>query len=187
MQRKRLSQCFPTVGTEPAMLDPDPAYSFASWADFLSAEVQASAALTGLLFVAISINLKTIVSEPLLVPRAAKGLTSLVGVMVAASLCLVPGQHIALLGSELTILGAIVWWSVTGSHRAASRNNPHITNRQRFFQAALTQLSAIPFVISGVTLMCHRGGGFYWLVPAVIISLVAALMDSWVLLIEIMR
>jgi modulator of FtsH protease len=31
------------------------------------------------------------------------------------------------------------------------------------------------------------GGGLYWLVPAVVISLVGGLINSWVLLVEILR
>ncbi len=32
-----------------------------------------------------------------------------------------------------------------------------------------------------------RGGGLYWLVVAIVVSFVAALLDAWVLLIEIQR
>jgi modulator of FtsH protease len=155
--------------------------------DFLSAEVQASAALTGLLFVAISINLSKIVPEPRLVSRAAKGLGSLIGIMLAGSLCLVPGQSSQVLGSELTILGVAVWVTVTSTQRAASKENPYQTTNNMLVQAVLTQLSALPLVVCGISLACSEGGGLYWIVPAVIFSLLASLIDAWVLLIEILR
>ncbi len=77
-----------------------------------------------MLFVSISINLKTIVSETFLAPRAAKGLTSLVGVLVTGSVCLEPRQDNTLLGAELIVLGALVWLMATSSRRAASGGNP---------------------------------------------------------------
>jgi hypothetical protein len=54
------------------------AYSAVEWSAFFSAEVAASAALAGLLFVSISINLAQILANPNLPPRAAKAVTTLV-------------------------------------------------------------------------------------------------------------
>jgi len=67
------------------------AYNLAQWSNFFSAQVGASAALTGLLFVAISINLPKIVANPQLASRSAKALATLAGVLLASTLCLVPG------------------------------------------------------------------------------------------------
>ncbi len=54
----------------------------ADWANFFVAEVGASAALTGLVVVAISINLAKILSYPSLPDRAAEAPFALVGVLV---------------------------------------------------------------------------------------------------------
>jgi hypothetical protein len=54
------------------------------WANFFVAEVGASAALTGLLVVAISINLARILSFAQLPERAAEGLITLVAAFVLA-------------------------------------------------------------------------------------------------------
>jgi modulator of FtsH protease len=42
-------------------------------------------------------------------------------------------------------------------------------------------------MVSGATLIAMQGGGLYWLVPAILIAFSAALIDAWVLLIEIVR
>jgi MFS-type transporter involved in bile tolerance (Atg22 family) len=114
------------------MLGFDDPYLPAQWSSFLSAEVGASAALTGLIFVAVSINLTRILAYPHLTPRVAKALVTLVGIQFAASLCLVPGQSQVLLGSELMLLGTSVWITITVTQRAHSRGNPYVSRRQKF-------------------------------------------------------
>jgi hypothetical protein len=157
------------------------------WAPFFSAQVSASAALTGLIFVAVSINLERIIGQKWLVTRAAKALLTLTGVLLASTLCLVPGQHFWVLGTELTILGGMLWIAATGSHRAASHENPYLTARQKILQSILTQFSAIPFLAAGLSLLFGWGGGLYWLVAGTVFAFIAALMDGWVLLIEVLR
>jgi modulator of FtsH protease len=42
-------------------------------------------------------------------------------------------------------------------------------------------------VIAGVTLMAGGGGGLYWLLPEVLLALLGAVTNAWVLLVEIHR
>jgi hypothetical protein len=163
------------------------AYSPAAWSTFFSAEVGASAALAGFVFVAVSINLSKIVPQKLLVARAAKAIVALTGVLLAATFCLIPGQHPWVLGAELTMLGGILWVAATGSYRAAAKENPFITMRQRVLQSILTQCSAIPFPAAGISLLFGWGGGLYWVAAGTVFAFLAALADGWVLLIEILR
>src|ERR1700729_1554307 len=78
------------------------AYNPAAWTGFFSAEVGASAALAGLIFVAVSINLAQIVKQRQLVSRSAKALLSLMAVLFSSSLCLIPDLSRVILGYELT-------------------------------------------------------------------------------------
>jgi modulator of FtsH protease len=109
------------------------------------------------------------------------------GVLLASTLCMVPGQAMVFLGCELTVLGLLVWLSTTLSQHAASHNNLYVKKKERVLQVILTQLSAVPFIAGGVSLLLGFGGGLYWLVAATIFSFIAALIDAWVLLIEIQR
>ena len=152
-----------------------------------AAETSVSAGLTGLLFVAISINLSDILLNPALTSRAAKALSTLVEVLLVASLCLVPGQSGMLLGSELVVVGTFGWVLITRWQRAATHGNPYIGPVQRVGLDALTQGSSLPMIVGGVSLMAGRGEGLYWLVAGLIGSLIAALLDAWVLLVEIKR
>jgi hypothetical protein len=169
------------------MVDFGVAYHPAMWTAFFAAEASVSAGLTGLLFVAISINLSDILLSPALRSRAAKALSTLVEVLLVASLCLVPGQSGTLLGLELVVVGTFGWALITRWQHTATHRNPYIGPIQRVVLDALTQVSTLPTIVGGVSLMAGRGEGLYWLVGGLIGSLVAAALDAWVLLVEIKR
>jgi hypothetical protein len=163
------------------------AYNPAAWSGFFSAEVGASASLAGLIFVAVSINLAQIVKETHLVSRSAKALLSLMGVLFASSLCLIPDISRLILGYELMALGAAIWSGTTLSQYGAARRNSYVGTKTKIFHFVLTEFSAIPFVIGGFSLARGSGGGLYWLAAGTVFSLANALFDAWVLLIEIQR
>ncbi len=158
-----------------------------SWSSFFSAQVSASAGLTGLLFVAISINLRQIVVEKLLTARAAKALFALTGVLLVSICCLVPNQPPRVLGAELVVIGVVAWIAETRSQYAASHHNPYISRKAQVFHAVTSQLAAIPFVVGGASLIVPFWGGLGWLVLGTVFSFVSALIDAWVLLIEVQR
>jgi hypothetical protein len=163
------------------------AYNPAAWSGFFSAEVGASAALAGLIFVAVSINLAQIVKLKQLVSRSAKALLSLMAVLFASSLCLVPELSRSILGYELTALGIVIWAATTLSQYGAARKNLYVDAKTKVFHFVLTEISAIPFVAGGISLAWGSGGGLYWLAAGTVFSLANALFDAWVLLIEIQR
>jgi len=51
----------------------------------------------------------------------------------------------------------------------------------------VTQAATLPVVVAGVSLLVGAGGGLYWLVPGVVFSLVVAVVNAWVLLVEVVR
>ena len=79
------------------------------WANFFGAEAGAAASLTGLVIVAISINLSRILSFPQLPGRAIETLVMLVGVLLVSSVGLAPGQPKAALGMEIFAIGSAMW------------------------------------------------------------------------------
>lgn len=164
-----------------------PAYTPALWSSFLSAELSASAALTGLLFVAVSINLSKILQFRHLTARVAKVLVILVGVLLVSTLCLVPGQSNHALGCELVLAGLLVSSVTSFLQWRTGQRNAYMTARQKTVFVALALGATFPPLCCGASLLYGHGGGLYWLVPGVVISFLAALIDVWVLLIEILR
>ena len=163
------------------------AYDVARWGTFFSAETSASAALTGLLFVAISINLQQIVKSPNLVSRALKALLTLTVVLFVSSLCLVPGQSASALAGEIGMLGALLWLSGIWLQHKSVHNNPYISARARTVHYVLAHACALPIIVAAFSILRARGGGLYLLVAATLLCFLSALLDAWVLMIEIQR
>ena len=91
------------------------------WESFFVAEAGASAALAGLVFVGISINLDKVLYTPGLPGRAGEALIVLVAVLITSSLLLVPGQPWNLVGLELLAVGLADWVAVVAIQRRARR------------------------------------------------------------------
>jgi hypothetical protein len=168
-------------------MNSSPVFDPTPWAGFFTAMASAAAALTGLVFVAVSINLRNVIGSPNLVSRSAKALITLIGAMIVALLCLVPGETQRMLGLEIAIFGVVWWVVIVRTLNRANRNNAYVTRKHIILQALLTHGSAAPIVASGVSLILGRGGGLYWLVAGTIVCLLAAMADAWVLMIEILR
>jgi hypothetical protein len=65
-----------------------------------------------------------------------------------------------------------------------------IPNQPRFvpvISTVVTQAATLPIVVAGVSLLLGAGGGLYWLVPGMAFSLVVAVVNAWVLLVEVVR
>jgi hypothetical protein len=163
------------------------AYATDGWESLLVAEAGVAAVLAGLLFVAGSINLTKILQHPGLPGRAAEAIGLLTGVLVACTLGLVPGQPHALLGGELLAAGLGAWLVQAGIHLRAVRHRAGPSPAVLGGRIALAQAAVLPLPVAGLSLLLGVGGGLYWLAPGIILGVVVAVLDSWVLLIEILR
>ena len=160
-------------------------YSPLAWHDFFMGTIGAAAALTGLLFVAISINLQQILKYPHLPGRAAGTLGILMSALVVSGFALAPGQGSRALGIEIAAAGAAVavqaFWVTLGKGRPG---DPETWLVQHL---ASLLLPSIAFIVGGVSLVAGVGGGLYWVLAAVMLVFVSASVNAWVLLVEIMR
>ncbi|HEX3674763.1 MAG TPA: hypothetical protein VHU87_10850 [Rhizomicrobium sp.] len=159
-----------------------------SWADFFVAELGAAAALTGLVIVAISINVTRILAHPLLPGRAAETLVAPTGVLVVASCALIPHQPDWLFASELGVIGALMWLiPVWLQARVIGSGESYSSWRFLVPRALLGQFSSLPFLVAAVLIVLGHSSGLYWIVPGVVVSLIVTVINAWVLLVEILR
>jgi hypothetical protein len=100
---------------------------------------------------------------------------------------MVPAQPARALGAELAVVGVVLWVATTWSRHRAGHANPYVSRRLQVFYMVLAQCSSLPAVVAAASLMVLRGGGLYWLVAGVVFSYFSAMLDAWVLLVEIQR
>lgn len=163
------------------------AYTTEHWADFGVATVGAAAALAGLLFVAISINIERILQFPGLPHRAATTLILFALPLVTALLLIVPGQPRTALAWELLVIGLVVgtFLLVTDARVPLSEQETRVT---WLFSRIIPDIATCGcLAAAGATLLAESGGGLYWLVPAVLAAVIFGLINAWVLLVEILR
>jgi len=157
------------------------------WTNFFQSAVGAAATLCGMLVVAISINLNRILANPRLPGRAAEALVPLTGVLVISMLALIPLQPAWLFGVESFGAGVLMGaWRLFARGEPAGEPSP-ISTRLRLTHLVLRLAQSLPFVAAGLLMVLNVSGGLYWIVPGVIFSLVAGILNTWVLLIEILR
>src|SRR5947199_9745015 len=83
------------------------AYRSDAWQLLFASVAAASAALTGMLFVGLSMNLRRVVGTPEHLARARESFRQLLSLIVLSVILLIPGQNRFRLGTELIELGAI--------------------------------------------------------------------------------
>jgi modulator of FtsH protease len=162
------------------------AYNASEWHELFVATAGASAALAGLVFVAVSINIERILKFDELPARAEMTLLLLLSVVLVSIIGLIPGQSRTALGAELLGEGLAfgVAIAVLGKRGLPKRPEPRSLSVIRFVVIAA---GTLPFVIGAVSLLAGSGGGLYWTVGGIVFAIVGGVANAWVLLVEILR
>lgn len=163
-------------------------YDATEWHEFGIALAGVGAALTGLLFVAVSINIGRILAQPTLPIRAGETLIILVAQLLVALLLLVPGQSSTALGAEVLVLALLLAGVFFRTRVRAQRDRrPEDPPEWSYVPAVIVTVSTAPLVIAGATLLAGGGGGIYWILVGTILGIVGASVNAWIFLVEILR
>ena len=161
------------------------AYSTLGWNEFFVAGTGAAAALTGLVFVALSINLD---QDPRLARFARPRRGGTRGHDAShdlVSLGLVP-QPTDALAVEILVVAIIGGFAgLRTLSRKPSGDGP--TTLQMLTQDVIVIVTALSLLIAGASLFFGAGGGLYWLVAGLMLLLLNGIVNAWVLLVEIQR
>jgi uncharacterized membrane protein len=154
------------------------------WRDFGVTVAGLAGALTGLLFVAVSIKSQVLAGSRSLRSRAAQTLVLFMTPAIIAILLVAPQPRPAL-GWEL--LGAAVFSGIALlilDQRAGHESSRGVA---RYFErASPNALTAVLVAIAGLSFLLKAGGGLYWLIPAVLAGLVGGVINAWLFLIKVL-
>ena len=138
-------------------------YTTAMWLGFGGALAAVAGALTGLLFVAVSVKSNALAASLSLRARAAQTLVLfLISVLIA--ILLVAPQPSAALGWELLAVAAVSGIALIILGRRAGHSSDQRVARyiERFSPNTTT---AVLVGIAGLTFLVKADGGLYWLIP----------------------
>jgi hypothetical protein len=156
------------------------------WHDFFIAQAGASAALAGLLFVALSLNIARILDKHVwLIPRAAQSVAAMMLVLLVASIALlpIPLDKQGLWWLVITLAGTVF----TARATAAQAGTPQAYRWYAILNGLGNLLLYVTAVAGAAITTAGNPAGIDWIAFAVIYALVYATYNAWVLLVEILR
>lgn len=157
------------------------------WTDFNVAMVGATAALAGLLIVAMSVNISTIMTSTTLPPRAAASIVTLVLAIVAGALGLVPGQPVQLYGGELLVAALLAGVFQLHAIRVIA-SEATVPASERLQRSAIGVVPIAAFLVGGVVIMVGApSAGLIIAAVGSVLAIVAAIIMAWVVLVEVLR
>jgi len=158
-----------------------------TWDNFFTAEVGAAAALAGLVFVGISINLQRIIALPVIANRAFQSLLLLLAILGVESILLVPGQTAPEQGVEVLVVAALTVGALNALEwRSWKIVDPKI--RRLLAQHTLEiQAPTVLLVLGAAFLLVSSPWSLYWFLPATLVGFLIALVEAWVITVEILR
>ncbi len=157
------------------------------WSTFFAAQVGAGAALTGLVFVALSINLKQILAFPGLPSRAAEAIILLMQPVLIGAAVLIPGQRLVALAIEILVVGVLTWYQITKMIWQARTLLVKQPPFQRLTRIGLAEAGTVAQLVAGGMLAAGVGQGLYVEAGALLMCIIDGVVDAWVLLVEILR
>ena len=163
------------------------AYDPAPWQSFYVMTGGAAAALTGLLFVAMSLHARAIMDNRFFSNRAVGTLMSLATQLLISGAVLIPGQPLVLIGAEVEV-AALVFVAITIRQVVTrGRDAPSVASTwaHRLIELGGGTTWLVLFNAAGISLLLRAGGGFYLLAAVMFFMFAWNIYIAWLLITEV--
>jgi hypothetical protein len=158
------------------------------WHDFYLLVGTAAATLVGLLFLSLSLNIEAITRDASADLRvlAAQTFTSFLNVVMLAVLFLIPDQVPLGLGLPLLGISGYGLYETVSRFSNVRRARPHGWGRGSVaIRFVVPAICFVALTIIAVSVLLGHTDGLYWLVPVMILLIVAASRNAWDLLLRL--
>jgi hypothetical protein len=156
------------------------------WSEFNVASAGASAALAGLIIVAMSVNITRIVESPTLPTRAGAAIGALVLAVAVACLALIPGHAVRLLGIETLVGASTVLFLDYLAIRAIS-GTPGLSVINRAMKILVGAIPPLAFTVGAIVMITGDDSGYIWIAVGSVLAVIGGVLFSWIALVEILR
>ncbi|MWB98751.1 hypothetical protein [Agromyces seonyuensis] len=157
-----------------------------AWSEFNVAMAGATAALAGLIIVAMSVNIDRIVKAPAIAARGATAIAALVLAVLVCALGLVPEQPAVVFGLEILVLSLLALAvAVPAARRIVVAGGPRAWIVPKILIAAapaLLYLAAGVLVVAGAA-----GAGLAAAAIGCFLAIISGTLFGWVALVELLR
>jgi ABC-type antimicrobial peptide transport system permease subunit len=157
-----------------------------AWSEFHVAMVGATAALAGLVIVASSVNIAEIVKATTITSRLGAGIAGLVLAIIVGGVSLIPGISAAWYGTS--VLAATAGAGAFAVHAVmVITRDPDPRAQARLLKSVLAVLPLVPYAAAGVAAFFSADTALVLVAVGCLIAIVAAIVVSWVALVEVLR
>ena len=156
-----------------------------AWDTFAEISGSAAAALTGLLFVAVSIRIASIARSQELRNRAAQTLSLFGTVLIVSVLIAIPRQAYRTLGVELVVLAVITGTGLYILDRRAKGDRSNQAIAPALEAVTPITVTSLLLLAAGIVLVVGVPAGLYVLVGPVVVALAGGVASAWLFLTKI--
>jgi len=157
-----------------------------NWSEFLVAGAGATAALAGLIIVAMSVNVDLIITIPGMTSRAAAAIALLVIGTIALLAGLIP-QSLVAYGLEVLVLGTAAAVFAADSMVKVLRARGGATLGEAIAKTAVGIIPAGAFLVGGAVLVAGNPEGAIGVAVGTLTAIAVSVVNAWVVLVEIKR
>jgi hypothetical protein len=153
------------------------------WTNFAVITGSAAGALTGLLFVAVSLNRERIAGHPPLRGQAAQTLVLFMLPLLLSVVLVLPGSSAAALGIELIVLAVVAAAVLTLIGRGKKPVGEGLEDRlARLVDRVSPNLVVLVLILVAGCLQLAGDDGLYWVAASSVLSLVGGVINAWLFL-----